>query len=135
VLALRPSLWAAVAAIAIAIAACGAPAASVTATLKDFTITLDRPTISAGSVTISAKNNGAMPHRLVVIKTDVAFDKLPIDQTTLMASEVGKVAEILSVAVGQTATVTVTLAPGRYVVICNLPEHYELGMRAPLTVQ
>jgi len=121
-------------AIAITIAACGAPTAAVTATLKDFGIALDHPTVNAGELTIGARNTGTMAHRFVVIKTDVAFDKIPIDPATLMASEAGKVAEIKSIAAGQYATVTVNLVPGLYVVICNLPEHYELGMRAPLTV-
>lgn len=128
-------LWAVAAAVAMAIAACGAPTASVIAELKDFSIVLDHAAVSAGNVTIGARNNGTMAHRFVVIKTDVAFDMLPIDPGTLMASEAGKVAEIKSVAAGQYTTVTVNLSPGRYVVICNLPEHYELGMRTPLTVQ
>jgi len=29
---------------------------------------------------------------------------------------------------------TVDLKAGRYVVICDLPGHYAMGMRAPLTV-
>jgi len=38
------------------------------------------------------------------------------------------------IAKGATTTLSVTLEPGKYVFVCNLPTHYKLGMRAGFTV-
>ena len=35
---------------------------------------------------------------------------------------------------GATQTLTLDLAPGHYVFVCNLPGHYQQGMHASLTV-
>jgi len=38
-------------------------------------------------------------------------------------------------AVGETKTFTVDLAPGNYVLICNQPAHYQLGMHIAFVVK
>src|SRR5437763_112186 len=35
---------------------------------------------------------------------------------------------------GQTMTLAITLAPGHYAVVCNLPGHYRMGMHQDFTV-
>ena len=42
--------------------------------------------------------------------------------------------EVEDVKAGTTKQLTVDLTPGRYVLLCNLPGHYKLGMETGLTV-
>ena len=101
----------------------------------------------AGDVTFTVKNAGTIVHELVVLKTDTAFDKLPIvdsgDPPAPVASGADKVDEENNVAetgepdleAGKSRTFTAKgLAAGRYVLVCNIAKHYGLGMRAAFTV-
>src|SRR5262245_22210359 len=112
---------------------------SVPATLKDFAIALDSSSVSSGEVTFSVKNDGPSVHEFVVFNTDLASDQLPTTEENgvPIVDEEGEgvtaVDEIEDIAVGSTQELKVTLQPGSYVVICNLPGHYEQGMNAQLT--
>jgi uncharacterized cupredoxin-like copper-binding protein len=95
----------------------------------------------AGSVTFTVKNDGTIDHEVVVLKTNVAFDKLPV---TGFEGEPNRVSESASVGEtgdpalkpGETRSFTVkNMAAGSYVLVCNLAKHYGLGMRAPFTVK
>ena len=103
--------------------------------MSDFKITTDHPTIMAGHVVIGIRNHAAMLHELKVIKTDLAPDQLPVDGATAKASEDGKVGELANIAGGASRKLVLELAPGKYVLICNVAGHYQLGMRVGLEVQ
>jgi len=126
--------------IAMTIAACAAASETVpedvdvAVTLKDYRVELSVSTVKAGSVKFGVKNAGGMEHSFELIKTDVPFDKL---QTTAdaKAKEDGLVKQIKSIAVGKVSVITARLEAGKYVIICNVAGHYQLGMRAALTVQ
>jgi len=74
----------------------------------------------------------------VVFQTDLAEDQLPVKDDGNEVDEEGEgltaVDEQEDIAANSSATLTVDLQPGTYVVICNLPGHYKLGMHATLTV-
>ncbi|MFL5738058.1 MAG: sulfocyanin-like copper-binding protein [Actinomycetota bacterium] len=109
----------------------------VGATEKDFAITLDTSTTKAGSVTFNVTNQGPSTHEFVVFKTDLAPDALPtksdgtVDET---AKGLKHIDEVEDVTAASTKSLTTNLDAGSYVVICNLPGHYQQGMHAPLTV-
>src|SRR3954466_9858386 len=109
----------------------------VGATEKDFAITLDTSTTSAGSVTFDIANQGPSTHEFVVFKTDLAPDALPTSSDGTV-DEKGKgvehIDEVEDIAAGSNETLTTNLDAGSYVVICNLPGHYQQGMHAALTV-
>jgi uncharacterized cupredoxin-like copper-binding protein len=116
--------------------AAGASGGTVNATLADtMKITLDRTSVPAGVVTFNVKNAGATAHEIVVLKTDTAADKIEPDP-----DEAGKVSEEDSkgesgdLEAGTNKTFTLTLEPGKYVLICNEVGHYAAGMRIPFTV-
>ncbi|MDQ2914859.1 MAG: cupredoxin domain-containing protein [Chloroflexota bacterium] len=127
-------------ALALLVAACttsaaDAPAGSqVVAELSDYKIAVNVPSVKAGKIKIGVRNLAAMEHSFQVLKTDLAPDKLPVDGATSKAKEDGKVGEIASIPAGKSASVTVDLAPGKYVLICNVAGHYQLGMRTGFTV-
>jgi uncharacterized cupredoxin-like copper-binding protein len=127
-------------ALAIVAVSCAAPAESapggsqVVAELADNKITVNVPSVKAGTTKIGVRNVGTMEHSFVVLKTDLPPDKLPVDGASAKAREDGKVGEIPSIPAGKSAAVTVDLTPGKYVLICNIAGHYQLGMHAGFTV-
>lgn len=112
-----------------------AQAGTVKATLTDMKIAVDRNAIPAGPVTFVVKNAGAVAHELVVLKTDVAQDKLSADADEAgKVDETGNVGETGDMAAGGSTTFTVTLSPGHYVLVCNEVGHYASGMHMAFTV-
>ena len=132
---------AALAALALLVVACAGPAAEapsgsqVVAELADSKITVNIPSVKAGSIKIGVRNLGTMQHSFEVLKTDLAPDNLPIDGAAAKAKEDGKVGGIPSIPAGKSAAVTLDLTPGKYVFICNVAGHYQLGMRTGFTVE
>ena len=127
-------------ALALLVVSCAAPAASapggsqVVAELFDNKITLNVASVKAGTIKIGVRNLGTMQHSFQVLKTDVPADKLPVDGASAKANEDGKVGEIPSIPAGASAAVTLDLTPGKYVFICNIASHYQLGMHTGFTV-
>jgi uncharacterized cupredoxin-like copper-binding protein len=119
-------------------AAAGGGAATIDATESEYKIDLGATTAAAGQVTFHIKNGGTMVHEFVVMQTDLAANKLPIasgaPEVDEDASVLKAVNEVEDIAVGSTADLTVNLPAGHYVVICNVPGHYQSGMHTDLTV-
>ncbi len=139
----------AVVGIALAVAACsGASASTVKVTLQEFAVVPDVASVPAGKVTFVANNTGPEDeHELVVIKTDLAPDALPVDgdgKVTEDTPDLTVIGEIEGIAVGATKEVALDLEPGKYALICNilqtepdgsLEAHYEVGMRTAFEVK
>jgi hypothetical protein len=126
----------ALAALAIVGASCSSgpsgPSTTVKATLAENSITLDRDSAPAGSVTFDVRNIGVEGHDLIVIRTPAAPDSLPVHGST--ASEEGSVGSTEILPAGEKGSLTVDLDPGAYVLICNVSEHYRAGMYVGFTV-
>ena len=106
------------------------------ADLSEWTITLNKTEVPAGKVMITAKNNSKTEkHELVVVKSDVAPDKLPVIDGKVPEDSLDAVGEIAEFDAGKTESKQFDLAAGRYVLMCNLPRHYEQGMHAQLVVK
>jgi len=114
---------------------------SLTITMSDYAFTPKDGTTNAGMVTISAPNQGQLPHELVLFKTNSSPGSLPtlsngeVDEEGLEASGVESPGEIEDVGPGETKSAALKLTPGKYVMICNLPGHYKQGMYGTLTVK
>jgi uncharacterized cupredoxin-like copper-binding protein len=126
--------------VALTIAACASAAENIPADvdiavhMQDYKVLLSVATVKAGTVRFGIKNEGTMEHSFELIKTDLAFDQLPTTGDA-KAKEDGLVKQVKSLPVGKVSVVTADLAAGKYVIICNVAGHYQLGMRAALTVQ
>jgi len=107
---------------------------TINATLTDMKIAVDRSSISAGPVTFVVKNSGAVEHELVVIKTDIAQDKIVAGTEAGKVDETGNLGETGDVVAGGSNTFTVALPAGHYVLICNEVGHYGMGMHMGFTV-
>jgi uncharacterized cupredoxin-like copper-binding protein len=101
-------------------------------------------TVSAGAVSLVAQNLGWRTHELVVLTlkgSAVAGQRVPgadgkVDEAGSLGEASGSCAAgsgqgITAGAVGWT---TLTLAPGRYELVCNLKNHYADGMHHELDV-
>ena len=98
-------------------------------------MTLAVDNVGADGVTFRVANDGAVLHNFVVIRTDAAADALPVAGAAVDEGAVDVVGRIDDLFGGDTRDATVTLTPGNYVLICNIPGHYQLGMTAAFTVE
>jgi len=103
--------------------------------LKDYAITLSVATVKAGTVKFGIRNNATMVHDFEVYKTDLPFDKLPIDGGSAKVKMDGLVKQMINIAANRSTTLSADLQPGNYVIICNIAGHYQLGMRVGLKVE
>lgn len=108
--------------------------AGVGATLKDFSIALESENLTAGSTTFDIVNDGPSSHELEVFRTDLAHDALPLEGSTVANDQLEIIDEVEDIAPGTSTSLTVELSAGKYVVICNIVDHYEAGMHAGITV-
>lgn len=91
----------------------GGTAGAVTVTEQEWAIQL--PTeISSGTVTFTVKNDGAVEHNFVIQEAEQRLD---------------------GIQPGQTKTLQVTLRPGTYTIVCDIPGHSEAGMKTTVTVK
>jgi uncharacterized cupredoxin-like copper-binding protein len=118
---------------------------AIAITLQEFAVTPSPAQAAAGKVTFDATNEGPDDvHEFVVFATDLAPDALPtvkdgsVDET---GEGVELQGEIEDIAVGDTQSVTLDLAAGNYVLICNIYDaaekesHYQEGIRVAFTVE
>jgi uncharacterized cupredoxin-like copper-binding protein len=105
----------------------------VSATEKEFKIGLSTSSAKAGSITFSVKNNGHLSHEFIVDKTSTPASKLKLKGSVAVVT--GQVGKITPFKPGQTKTLTLTLKPGHYVLLCNVPAHYAAGQRIDFTVR
>ena len=110
--------------------------ASVMVTMNDKDITLSQAEIPPGLVTFMVMNHGTIVHSLVVIRTDVADDKMPLDPADeTKVKETGSIAASGQMAAGTGKQLQRQLAAGKYVLVCNEPAHYAVGMHTGLVVK
>jgi uncharacterized cupredoxin-like copper-binding protein len=119
--------------IATAKAPLAASAGKVTVTTTEYAFAPAAITAKAGRLKITLDNQGKVPHELVVLRTDQGADALTASGGRV--SEKSSVGEVSETAGGATKSATITLKPGKYVFVCNIPGHYQDGMRGTLTVR
>ena len=114
-------------------------ATPVNVLLDDFTLRRDVAVVPAGTVRFRIRNQGPTTHEFIVVRTDRAPDKLPLQRDGLTADEEARGVELIDEAEGldidDRQTLVLRLTPGHYVLYCNLEGHYLGGMYAALTVR
>ena len=144
----RLIVWGILAAVAGALTTgCGGSSSSTTTTtqggeatgttteikLGDFFFDPKSATAKPGSVTIAAPNEGQVEHELVLFKTNMDPAELPteagggVDEEKL-DKEAEEIGEIADVEPGDTQSGQFDLKPGKYVMFCNLPGNYAMGI-------
>ena len=142
-LAATAAIFATAAAAAFAVAGGRAPEVE----LSEFRVAAPH-TLQAGETELVVRNTGRVEHDLVVVRTDRAAGDLPVGLNGVAPQLAGRIVfgEPHSAhehggpprhhyAPGSAKRSALGLAPGRYVLLCSLPGHYEQGQRAPLVVR
>ena len=107
--------------------------------LSEFAVTPSESSAPEGIVTFSVSNVGDQAHNFWAIATDAAADELTVldDTFTVDLSEIAVVVSSVppDIEAGESQDVSADLAAGNYVLICNVPTHYEAGMNVAFTVE
>jgi uncharacterized cupredoxin-like copper-binding protein len=128
--------------------ATGTPAAggmtTIDVTLQEFAVIPAADAAPAGDVTFKITNDGPEDvHELVILKTDLGASALPTDENGAVdeaGAGIEVIDEVEDLEVGAAQDLTVNLAAGKYVLLCNIFDeteneaHYKMGMRIDFTV-
>jgi uncharacterized cupredoxin-like copper-binding protein len=112
------------------------PQTSVKVSMKDYVIEPSVVSAPSGMVTFDVRNTGPTIHELVVVKTDVPANALPVKEGLVDEEDprLKHLDEVEDLEVDARVAFTVGLLPGKYALICNITGHYALGMRSEFTV-
>jgi uncharacterized cupredoxin-like copper-binding protein len=103
--------------------------------VKDFRIKAPKQ-LKAGNVVLRVRNAGPDTHELILVRADghrlpLRSDNLTVDEDALKPRTVGSVEKDQP---GSRRVLKVHLAPGRYVLFCNMSGHYLSGMHVRVDV-
>jgi len=123
-------------------AATAATASTVEVSLQEWAVVPASTSVPAGTVTFNVKNTGPKSvHEMVVVKTDLAPEALPMNADGSINEDgagVEAIGEVEDVEVGGSKQVTLDLAPGKYLLLCNIVDggtvHFKQGMRTAFEV-
>ena len=100
--------------------------------LDEFSVFPGTQGAPKGKVRFVVTNIGKSEHEFVVVKTSKPAGNLLKGNE---ANETGAVGELDGVKPGAARTLNLTLKPGHYALICNLPGHYGTGQFADFYVR
>ena len=123
-------------ALVLPLASCGADPGNasgpIATNLTDYRVNPTRDATAAGPTSFAIDNRAdTTTHEFVVVRTDLDPAHLPTDEDGAF-DEKGDGIEFIdekeNIGPGEQASLTVDLKPGRYVLLCNLEDHYARGM-------
>ena len=100
-------------------------------------VRINQPSVKAGAVRFDVTNwSRGMLHEMLVVAVDNLQAPLPYDyaQAKVAEDQVKVLGDTGDLRPGESYTLDVTLTPGSYLLICNVPGHFAAGMVSPLTV-
>ena len=112
--------------------------------MRMMSLSLSPTIVPRGQVSFRVVNSGAWIHELAVLPLgsgqNIGQRRIEADNKVDESASLGHVEgscgadEGDGIVPGATGWTTITLAPGRYELICNIAGHYRAGMYAPLEV-
>ncbi len=105
--------------------------------IKSMMLKTDQQSVKAGPVTFMVSNDSKnLVHEMIVVSVAEPNMPLPYDPKAnrVIESKIKDLGEASDLPPGTKKTLTLTLKPGHYLLICNQPGHYKAGMKANLTV-
>jgi uncharacterized cupredoxin-like copper-binding protein len=119
-------------------AAC-TPAASgatpIQVTLHDDRIEFDESLVPAGRLALDIRNEGVLVHEVEVFSGASEGQVLTVSRAVADTTGLELVDEVENILGGSAALLVVDLSSGTYLIICNLPGHYQSGMSTYITVE
>jgi uncharacterized cupredoxin-like copper-binding protein len=109
----------------------------MTLTLNEWAILSEVPEVAAGEITFDVMNTGEDVHEVIFIRSDMDITTLPpsrvrgeVDEEAI-GEYIGGFEDVQPAAMASGA---INLTPGRYILLCNLTNHYAKGMVSTLQV-
>jgi uncharacterized cupredoxin-like copper-binding protein len=105
--------------------------------LSGMKMTATPDSVKACRVTIHATNKSkTLVHESIVVLPPANGAPLPYDdkEGRVIEKRIKDLGEVSDLPPGKSGSLTVRLAPGNYLLICNQPNHYKAGMWTKLTV-
>lgn len=99
--------------------------------------TLNKYVVPRGKVKFIATNTSTiMEHEMLIVPIKDVTQPLPYNTEIERFDEdaAGAIGEVHEVPPGETGTTTVDLEPGIYMLACNVPNHYAMGMWTMIVV-
>jgi len=107
--------------------------------LDEWSLKAEPPSIDGpATVNIGGHNHGRYPHQLTVVQTDIDPASLPVKKARVDVGAIGEPAVGFDVPAADEDTgiqvASAELTPGKYVLYCAIPGHYQQGMYGTLEV-
>jgi uncharacterized cupredoxin-like copper-binding protein len=102
------------------------------ADVAEWSIVPSSGAVPAGRVRIEVRNLGAYAHEVVLVRTRSFAAPLPLRANRAVVTPVARTRLLRA---GERASFVVTLRPGSYVLLDNLPWHYWKGTSAAFSVR
>ncbi len=105
--------------------------------IKSMMIKTDQQSVKAGPVKFLVSDNSkTLVHEMIVVSVANPDATLPYDKKAdrVIEFKIKDLGEASDLRPGTKKTLTLTLKPGDYILMCNQPDHYKNGMRVNLTV-
>lgn len=102
----------------------------VSVSLTEWKLVPGQVTVRAGRISFIVRNDGTMDHEFLVLRSDRHHHSLKVKGGK--AVEAGRLGEIPQIPSGTSKRITLRVAPGRYVMLCNMLGHYQAGQFAGL---
>lgn len=112
-----------------------AKADDVSVVLTEWLVHPEPRVVPAGNVSFEIENQGLLAHQFSVFWTDLEADEIPVVEGSADAAVARASAATDELQPGDDGQLTLALPPGAYVLLCNLPAHYEAGMRVAFTAE
>ena len=110
----------------------GSEGTVIDTTLSNTSINLSASTVESGTITFAVTNDGDQVHEIEVFSGSETV--LPVEKNVANVSGLTLIDEIEDILPGGNVRLTLELPAGDYIIICNLPGHYEMGMVTKLVV-
>ena len=108
----------------------------ISGTVEEWKVSVSPNAATAGEVKFTIENKGTIGHEFLVVKTDILDGKITLDGDHFAEPSPGLevIDEIGEFKQGTTELLVLTLEPGNYQLVCNLPGHYAAGMHTSFVV-
>lgn len=113
----------------------GAPGLDLSGATMGIKVSQD--TAPAGEITFDVVNDSKdTEHEMIVIYLEDPSQQLPYvdDEERVEEDKAGDKGEVSELDPGASGSLTITLQPGKYLLICNVAGHYAAGMWTEFTV-
>jgi len=104
---------------------------------ETMTLKPDPGAVKAGRITFRVQNAAKTErHEMIIARVDDPNAPLPYDAAKhrVIENKLQALGEVSGIKPGETKSLTVTLKPGKYLLLCNVGGHYEAGMASPFEV-